>query len=549
LLRWASVLGVSFSGTLIAEVLEDDPLVAAASEAWDRLGEFVERDPDVPGAFRFRHALIRDAAYEGLSFKRRRELHGRVADVIEQRHGADADDVAELLSLHYFSAGRWEEAWRYSLAAATGARDVYANVDAARFFERALEVSARLKTLGAAELEAAWRGLGEVRDAAGDYRGALAAMKESLRLLQDDPVEQARIHEARALARSRLGTYSDALREITTGLNRIADLETPDAKDVAHNLLARRAQIQLQQGRPREAVETAHRVVEEAEPLGPSIALARAYSALEGGYLDIGQPDKAVFEAEAVEMFRSLGAVRSAAVAEMNLGVKAYAHGRWREATELYGNARKEFERVGDTTQAAHAGANLGEVLISRGLLDEAESVLSDADSTLRAAGYHLAAMFTETQLARIAIERGDLAQAVETLSGLVEEARESGDVGDAFDAWIQLANALTRSGEAEQALLELEQAAALVGDTASPNRVPLARECATALMQLEKLAEAEEELTTAIRVAKAQGLAYEEAQALRALSELATMQGREAEAADALQEAERLMQRVGATD
>ncbi len=100
LLRWASVLGISFSGALIAEVLEDDPNVAAGSEAWDRLGEFVERDPDVPGAFRFRHALIRDAAYEGLSFKRRRELHERVAEVIERQQGDRPEDAAELLSLH-----------------------------------------------------------------------------------------------------------------------------------------------------------------------------------------------------------------------------------------------------------------------------------------------------------------------------------------------------------------------------------------------------------------------------------------------------------------
>jgi len=42
------------------------------------------------------------------------------------------------------------------------------------------------------------------------------------------------------------------------------------------------------------------------------------------------------------------------------------------------------------------------------------------------------------------------------------------------------------------------------------------------------------------------QGFAYEEAQALRALAALAELQGRESEAADALQEAERLMQRVG---
>ncbi len=46
----------------------------------------------------------------------------------------------------------------------------------------------------------------------------------------------------------------------------------------------------------------------DAEPLGPSVALARAYSALEGGYLDIGEPEKAVYEEKALEIFRSLGA-------------------------------------------------------------------------------------------------------------------------------------------------------------------------------------------------------------------------------------------------
>ena len=288
----------------------------------------------------------------------------------------------------------------------------------------------------------------------------------------------------------------------------------------------------------------------EAEPLGPSIALARAYSALEGGYLDTGQPDKAVFEAKAVDMFRSLGAARSAAVAEMNLGVKAYAQGRWQEATRLYGNARKEFERVGDTTQAAHAGANLGEVLISRGLLEEAERVLSDADNALRAAGYHLAAMFTETQLARLAIERGDLARAIETLAARWSTKRERAAMSDPRSTRGSSSPGRSRGAvKPSEPFRELQQAAALVGDNASPDRVPLARELATALMQLGKLAEAADELSTAIGVSRAQGLAYEEAQAHRALAELAKLEGRESDAADALHEAERLMQRVGETD
>ena len=44
--------------------------------------------PDVAGAFRFRHALFRDAAYDGLSFRRRRELHARVGEVLERLPGA-----------------------------------------------------------------------------------------------------------------------------------------------------------------------------------------------------------------------------------------------------------------------------------------------------------------------------------------------------------------------------------------------------------------------------------------------------------------------------
>ena len=137
LLRWASVLGASFAGSLIAEVLSDDPSAASDSEAWERLAEFVERDPDVPGAFRFRHALIRDAAYDGLSYRRRRELHGRVARTIERRAGTDADDVAELLSLHYSRAGADPEAWRHSVAAGRRAQAKWANVEAAEFYRRA----------------------------------------------------------------------------------------------------------------------------------------------------------------------------------------------------------------------------------------------------------------------------------------------------------------------------------------------------------------------------------------------------------------------------
>ena len=70
---------------------EDERVVSALADADERavesalrpkqLSEFIERDPYVAGGLRFRHALIRDAAYEGLPFRRRRKLHQRVGEV------------------------------------------------------------------------------------------------------------------------------------------------------------------------------------------------------------------------------------------------------------------------------------------------------------------------------------------------------------------------------------------------------------------------------------------------------------------------------------
>ncbi len=389
--------------------------------------------------------------------------------------------------------------------------------------------------------------LGEVRDAAGDYRGAIDALGNATRLLRDDPVGQAELHEERAFAWARLGSYSTALREITAGLKRIEPCGTVEAKHAANSLLARRAYIHLQQGRPRDTIAIASKVVADAEPLGPSVALARAYSALEGGYLFIGEPEKAVYEEKALEMFRALGAARSAAVMEMNLGVKAYAQGDWGEAARLYKGARKEFERVGDVTQAAYAAANLGEVLVVRGCISEAEAVLTAARDTLRASEYVYAAVFCEMQLARLATSTGDLPTAVNALTMLLEEARSMGDVGLAVEAWIHLADAITRSGEPDRALVELAEARRLLDDDSSPLGAPLARITANALMQQGELAGAGEQLSSAAGLAREQRLVYEEAQALFGLERLARLEGRAEEADAALHEAESLMQRVGA--
>ncbi len=142
-LRCAAVVGASFTKDLVDAALAPE---SPAPDVWERLGDFlVEED----GHLRFRHALVRDAAYEGLPYRRRREVHGRVGGTIEERAGEHAEDEAELLSLHFFNANDYSKAWRYSRIAGERAAVIYANMEAAAFLERALAAARRRRDVAA----------------------------------------------------------------------------------------------------------------------------------------------------------------------------------------------------------------------------------------------------------------------------------------------------------------------------------------------------------------------------------------------------------------
>src|SRR5262249_50702593 len=117
--RYASVLGVRFEPELLNAALPAS--VEVADEVWARLAELIE--PDTGYALRFRNALVREAAYEGLSYRRRRELHARVAETIEATV-ASPEEEASTLALHFFESQRHDKAWHYCRLAGDHARSV-----------------------------------------------------------------------------------------------------------------------------------------------------------------------------------------------------------------------------------------------------------------------------------------------------------------------------------------------------------------------------------------------------------------------------------------
>ena len=126
------MLGSSVDLGLLADIL-DDPDVGGRTR-WSRLEPFVTAD--APGSLRFRHDLVRAGAYAGLSYRRRRHLHGRAGDAIFART-ARPEDVAPALSLHFSQGDRLRETWEWSILAADRAASAAAMTEVVELLQHA----------------------------------------------------------------------------------------------------------------------------------------------------------------------------------------------------------------------------------------------------------------------------------------------------------------------------------------------------------------------------------------------------------------------------
>jgi len=193
---------------------------------------------DGTGNLSFRDGLLRDSAYGGLTFQLRRELHSRAADTIHRRSTDGHEEQPELLSFHYLHSQRFAEAWEFSLRAADRAGAIYANTEAAEFYERAVTAARRLPHLTAGQVAEVHEAMGDARNRTGEYTAAAAAYRATRRLIGDDTVSQARLMLKLARVQGWLDRYGNALRWISRGLRVLERSTGADADRQRAELMA-----------------------------------------------------------------------------------------------------------------------------------------------------------------------------------------------------------------------------------------------------------------------------------------------------------------------
>jgi class 3 adenylate cyclase/tetratricopeptide (TPR) repeat protein len=496
LLRRAAVLGDEFDEDLFLRMAGDQ----AAGQSPDQLlagleGLIVATD----GQLRFRHPLLREVAYAGLPYRRRRELHALAAEVIETATSA-ADRRPEILARHYFVAGRYDKAMDYGWRAGERAMARYAPAGAAEAYGRAAQAARLSPSVSPSERSFYLEALGDAQSLAGRSTEAEAAYLEALRGVRGQPLREAHLALKQTLVEQHRGHYTNALRRASLGLRAVSGATGPEAGAIRAQLQARYALCRLSQGRYADARRWAERALTEAETAHELEAQARAHLVLHGVEVWSGGPKAEQHGEAALRIFEQQADLSGQAHMLNNLAARRTVEGHWPDALRMFAQAAEAFRRVGDATNAANADYNRADVLVRQGRSDEALPLLQNTLRVARAVGDEDLVALVRKEMGRAQSRAGDVPAGLTLLEEARAQLSRLREPQEVVDADIASAEAYLLAGRPEEALALIDRALAEAASIHATTLLPPAyRVQAAALFATGDVAQA--------RIALAEGL------------------------------------------
>jgi tetratricopeptide (TPR) repeat protein len=395
LAAFAAVIGevLDFDSLLELSGLEENPLLDDL-ERLIRAKVLIEERRGRTELYRFAHPLMREAALEGLSARRRRSLHARYAESLEAKGAEPA-----VLAVHLALAGLGERAATQALEAARRAEAVFALSDSEAVVRQALAALApvgqnevvSLQPAISSEVQVLRSGLelvlGKIATLTGRSEEAEQLLKTVLERGDQTQAEtklalarlyqrQSRWPEAIELLEPNLGadtsadtwcTLVSSLRlsgRVEQALERATDAETHLSPEPGWQsfLEQQRASAYLSLGQTERAQDHASRAVALAEALKDPEALSRALITL--GRIErklVRYSDALEHYEQAQAALTKLGDLRGIAAIEINIAAVLLDSRDFSTVIARLENALEIAERGGYQDLIASVYYNLGE--------------------------------------------------------------------------------------------------------------------------------------------------------------------------------------------
>ncbi|GMV43963.1 MAG: hypothetical protein AMXMBFR64_56790 [Myxococcales bacterium] len=541
LLGAASVLGRAFDADLLADVAEladVEPFLTAATSAG-----LLHALPD--RRFAFAHDLVRETVYADLPVQQRRHLHARASDALERRtQSASLSEVAH----HALAALPLGDPRRAAdLAARAGrlAASQCAFEPAVTLLERALDVGSRLPDMDPAELVDLLLDVAGAQTDAGQVRAAQQTCRRAAERAGD-------LGDADRLARAALGYGAEVAFGVVDPYHvalleqAIAALDTAAVTGRAPLralLLARLGAAMQPSATPERPIVLAREAVAAARTLGNPATLARVLATGRAAWRsldDLGE--RLAMDTETARLAAELGDHRLAAQAHRRLVLDGLEGGDM----ALVDEHTEAFERASEAAPRAESAALRIQLRAARaaltGRFSDASELNDAAETAFRRVRETLgvATLLAPFRMQRLLLERawGRRARLAELLA----------EPWGALDPLIR-GDVLAQLGQ-DGAREHYERAAglALPGNLHLLARLLLAETCVR-LRDVGRAARLRELLLPLAgrNVVWASLLAACDGAASRLIGELSTLLGDWALAAQHLDDAERMNQRIGA--
>jgi DNA-binding SARP family transcriptional activator len=274
-LQAAAVIGRELDYALLCRMLE-----RPERQVLDALDECIDASiiEETGEGYRFRHELLRETIYGGISRARRQVLHRTVAEVLEQSPGRQAAEV-EALAHHYSLSDRPIRAFPFLVESASKSAALFANEKAAGLYRRAIEVGRASPEVAPAALADALEALGDLNRRMGEVEASVGLFQEAGALLAAAGESEAaiRVEGKTALGLIILGRPVEAQTAIEEMLEGLTEQSPQHVVSRTYYLLA---QLHWHSGQNREALAAAETALVAASAGGDEARRAQAYEVM-----------------------------------------------------------------------------------------------------------------------------------------------------------------------------------------------------------------------------------------------------------------------------
>lgn len=428
ILKTASVIGREFSISLLQNLHPGDAEAALDRMIDALLAEDIVRrtSREDQREFTIKHAILRNVVYELLPFAQRKDMHARVAALIERDQASDQQPYYAELAMHWERAEQIKKALEYLEKAAALALERHANRDAITHIRKGFNLANEQGVdLGGARAGQWQRILGDAHHELFEYSSASEHFKRSLG------------HLGAKVPSSQLAMIARLCKLIVEQVGLRTNWLNP-AKGMAGDVRSRQlshiherlAEIAYFDNQPLPLLIETLASLNLAERSGSIRETVDGFAALSIGFLQAGQVRiSSYYNRQSLAIAHSSGTMADTAYGHLVNAVYQATQGHWQEMIDSHDYAAPIYEQLGANARWHQTRSVKYMSFTNRGYLEKALDVLDGTERAITRATPAQVRSWVDSARLEISLAKGPLqTDLVERVKAIQSQGLHSAD-------------------------------------------------------------------------------------------------------------------------